>query len=94
MRHQIDSYAGWTADAYGEPQGPFVPERDVENLRQGGAYDVLTPAEVLALVDELGPHGELHFNPLLAGIDPDDACHLLLHADFCGERCLAAKGRP
>ena len=77
LRHQIDSYAGWTADAYGEPQGPFVPERDVENLRQGGAYDVLTPAEVLALVAELGPHGELHFNPLLAGIDPDDAWRML-----------------
>jgi len=54
-----------------------VPERDVENLRQGGAYDVLTPAEVLALVAELGPHGELHFNPLLAGIDPDDAWRML-----------------
>jgi alkanesulfonate monooxygenase SsuD/methylene tetrahydromethanopterin reductase-like flavin-dependent oxidoreductase (luciferase family) len=70
IRHQIDSYAAWTAGAYGTPQGPFVPERDVESLRQGGAYDVVTPDEALAIAEELGDDGELHFNPLLAGIDP------------------------
>jgi len=77
VRHQIDSYAGWTRDAYGAPQGPFVPERDVEELRQGGAYDVMTPDEVLALADTLGPDGELHLNPLLAGINPDAAWAML-----------------
>ena len=77
IRHQIDSYAGWTTDAYGEARGPFVPERDVESLRQGGAYDVMTPDEVLRLADDLGPDGELHLNPLLAGIDPDAAWAML-----------------
>jgi alkanesulfonate monooxygenase SsuD/methylene tetrahydromethanopterin reductase-like flavin-dependent oxidoreductase (luciferase family) len=77
IRHQIDSYAGWTASAYGEPQGPFVPSRDVESLRQGGAYDVMTPDEVVELAAALGPEGELTFNPLLAGIDPAEAWKML-----------------
>jgi len=77
IRHQIDSYAGWTTAAYGRPQGPFVAARDVEQLRQGGAYDVLHPHEVLALAESLGPDGELVLNPLLAGIDPADAWAML-----------------
>jgi alkanesulfonate monooxygenase SsuD/methylene tetrahydromethanopterin reductase-like flavin-dependent oxidoreductase (luciferase family) len=77
IRHQIDSYAAWTTSAYGEPRGPFVPSRDVESLRQGGAYEVMTPDEVLALAETLGPTGELTFNPLLAGIDPARAWAML-----------------
>jgi alkanesulfonate monooxygenase SsuD/methylene tetrahydromethanopterin reductase-like flavin-dependent oxidoreductase (luciferase family) len=77
IRHQIDSYAGWTVAAYGEPQGPFVPSRDVESLRQGGAYEVLTPDEAIALVERLGPDGRLSLNPLLAGIDPAKAWSML-----------------
>ena len=77
IRHQIDSYAAWTKSAYGVPQGPFVPSRDVESLRQGGAYDVMTPAEVIELAEALGPDGELTFNPLLAGIDASRAWKML-----------------
>ena len=77
VRHQIDSYAGWTTRAYGEPSGPFVPSRDVESLRQGGAYEVLHPEEVLELAEALGPTGELVLNPLLAGIDPGEAWAML-----------------
>jgi alkanesulfonate monooxygenase SsuD/methylene tetrahydromethanopterin reductase-like flavin-dependent oxidoreductase (luciferase family) len=77
IRHQIDSYAGWTKSAYGVPSGPFVPSRDVESLRQGGAYDVLTPDEAIELAQSLGPDGELTFNPLLAGIDPAEAWRML-----------------
>jgi alkanesulfonate monooxygenase SsuD/methylene tetrahydromethanopterin reductase-like flavin-dependent oxidoreductase (luciferase family) len=77
IRHQIDSYAAWTTSAYGEPRGPFVPSRDVESLRQGGAYDVMTPDEVLALAESLGTDGELTLNPLLAGIDVARAWEML-----------------
>jgi hypothetical protein len=59
------------------PSGPFVPSRDVESLRQGGAYDVLTPDEAIALAESLGPDGELTLNPLLAGIDPGEAWKML-----------------
>ena len=77
VRHQIDSYAGWTPGAYGRPDGPFVPSRDIESLRQGGAYDVVTPDEAVELARGLGPDGELHLNPLLAGIDPAEAWKML-----------------
>ena len=88
VRHQIDSYAAWTTGAYGRPDGPFVPSRDiagsprtklgsVESLRQGGAYEVLDPDEAIALAERLGPEGELYFNPLLAGIDPAEAWKML-----------------
>ena len=77
IRHQISSYAAWTRAAYGEPLGPFVPKRDTESIRQGGAYEVMTPEEVLDLAEQLGPTGELSFNPLLAGIDPAAAWKML-----------------
>jgi alkanesulfonate monooxygenase SsuD/methylene tetrahydromethanopterin reductase-like flavin-dependent oxidoreductase (luciferase family) len=77
IRHQIDSYAAWTTNAYGEPQGPFVASRDVESLRQGGAYEVLTPDEAIELIAQLGPTGHLRLNPLLSGIDPATAWEML-----------------
>lgn len=77
IRHQIDSYGGWTRSGLGRPDGPFVPTRDIESLSQGGAYQVVDPDEAVALVEDLGPTGELHLNPLLSGIDPDDAWQML-----------------
>jgi alkanesulfonate monooxygenase SsuD/methylene tetrahydromethanopterin reductase-like flavin-dependent oxidoreductase (luciferase family) len=69
--HQINSYAAWTHAAWGRATGPFVPTSDVTDVRQGGAYQVLTPAETIDLAESLGDGGELRFSPLLAGIDPD-----------------------
>jgi alkanesulfonate monooxygenase SsuD/methylene tetrahydromethanopterin reductase-like flavin-dependent oxidoreductase (luciferase family) len=77
IRHQIDSYAGWTTAGHGRPDGPFVPTRDIEELSQGGAYAVVDPDEAVALARDLGPTGELHLNPLLAGIAPADAWEML-----------------
>jgi hypothetical protein len=77
IRHQIDSYGGWTKAGLGRPDGPFVPTRDIESLSQGGAYAVLDPDEAVALANDLGPDGELHLNPLLAGIDPAYAWEML-----------------
>ena len=54
-----------------------MPSRDVESLRQGGAYDVVTPEEAIALAESLGTDGELTFNPLMAGIDPAAAWQML-----------------
>ncbi|MCJ7673446.1 MAG: LLM class flavin-dependent oxidoreductase [Acidimicrobiia bacterium] len=77
IRHQIDSYAAWTEGAYGEAQGPFAASRDIESLRQGGAYEVLTPDEAVDFIQRLGPDGRLSLNPLLAGIDPGAAWKML-----------------
>lgn len=75
--HQINSYAAWTHAAWGRAAGPFVPTADVTDIRQGGAYQVLTPDEAVALGHELGADGELRFSPLLAGIDPSWSAAML-----------------
>jgi hypothetical protein len=49
----------------------------MESLRQNGAYQVVTPDEAIELAATLGPNGELHLNPLLAGIDPAYAQRML-----------------
>lgn len=54
-----------------------MPSRDVESLRQGGAYEVMNPDESLELAQRLGPGGRLSLNPLLAGIDPALAWEML-----------------
>jgi alkanesulfonate monooxygenase SsuD/methylene tetrahydromethanopterin reductase-like flavin-dependent oxidoreductase (luciferase family) len=77
VRHQIDSYGRWTRAGHGRPTGPYVPTEDTESLRQGGAYRVVTPEEAIELAHELGPGGELHLNPLLAGIEPVAARRML-----------------
>ena len=77
IRHQIDSYGQWTREGIGRPTGPYVPTEDMESLRQGGAYEVVTPDEAVELAARLGPGGELHLNPLLAGIDPAAARRML-----------------
>jgi alkanesulfonate monooxygenase SsuD/methylene tetrahydromethanopterin reductase-like flavin-dependent oxidoreductase (luciferase family) len=77
IRHQINSYGQWTAAAYRDPFGPFVPTRDIESLSQGGAYAVVDPDEAIELATALGPDGELHLNPLLSGIEPAYAWEML-----------------
>jgi len=77
IRHQIDSYGQWTRDGIGRPTGPYVPTEDTDSLRQGGAYEVVTPDEAIELATRLGPGGELHLNPLLAGIEPSWARQML-----------------
>ena len=68
VRHQIDSYAGWTTAGLGRADGPFVPP---------DGYVVADPDEAVRLIRDLGPDGELHLNPLLAGIDPAYAWDML-----------------
>ncbi len=77
IRHQIDSYGEWTRTGIGRPTGPYVPTEDMSSLQQDGAYRVVTPEEAVQLAAELGPGGELHLNPLLAGIAPEQARTML-----------------
>ena len=77
IRHQIDSYGAWTQKGLGRATGPYIPTEDMESIRQGGAYQVVTPDEAIQLAAQLGPRGELHLNPLLSGIDPGEAMAML-----------------
>lgn len=68
--HQLRSYSEWTMEAFGRVAGPYAAEITPETVRQGTAYQVLTPEQALQLAAELGNHSVLYLNPLLAGIDP------------------------
>lgn len=77
IRHQIATYAEWTVKGHGKPDGPFIPTNSLDDLKQGGAYQVLDPDEAIALAHDLGPDGEFRLNPLLSGIDPAYAWEML-----------------
>ena len=72
VRHQVQSYAQWTEEAFGTAAGPYAAGGlTLEALRQSDAYRVLTPEQALQLMESLGEDGVLYLNPLLAGIDPE-----------------------
>jgi alkanesulfonate monooxygenase SsuD/methylene tetrahydromethanopterin reductase-like flavin-dependent oxidoreductase (luciferase family) len=72
VRHQVQSYAEWTEEAFGKPAGPYAARGlSLEALQQSDAYKVLTPEQTLGLLESLGEDGVLYLNPLLAGIDPE-----------------------
>jgi alkanesulfonate monooxygenase SsuD/methylene tetrahydromethanopterin reductase-like flavin-dependent oxidoreductase (luciferase family) len=77
--HQIESYNEWTEEAFGKPAGPYASKKSMtlDMIKQSAAYQVLTPDEVLRLVENLGEHSVLFLNPLLAGIDPEFSWQML-----------------
>jgi len=78
VRHQMQSYAEWTEEAFGRPAGPYAGGNiTAETIRQSAAYQVLTPDQTLALATELGPHSVLYLNPLLSGVDPGYSWQML-----------------
>jgi len=77
VMHQFQSYAGWTREAFGRPAGPYAQGVSAEQLMASPAYRVLTPEQALELAAGLGSNSVLYLNPLLAGIDPDDAWSML-----------------
>lgn len=77
IAHQLQSYSDWTREAFGKPAGPYAANMDLAKLRQGDAYQVLSPEQTLELVDHLGDHATLYLNPLLAGVDPRESWRML-----------------
>src|ERR1700761_1832211 len=65
VRHEIASYAEWTT---GDQTGADNTPQPV--WATGDQYAVLTPAEAVSLLRELGPSGALVLHPLVAGLDP------------------------
>jgi alkanesulfonate monooxygenase SsuD/methylene tetrahydromethanopterin reductase-like flavin-dependent oxidoreductase (luciferase family) len=67
--HETNAYGAWQATAHVE--ATYRPYRDVEELRAGGKYRILTPDEYTA---ELEASGNLAFallHPMVGGIPPD-----------------------
>ncbi len=75
--HVLDSYSAWTAEAYGEPRGPYAGGMTPETVRQSHAYQVVTPEDAVALIESLGDHSSLYLTPLFGGIDPKKGWEML-----------------
>ena len=68
--HCVESYTEWTVEAYGAASGPFAKGVDPEDLRNSGAYQVLTPQQAVAMIDGMDDCSTFILTPLLGGIDP------------------------
>jgi len=74
---QIEEYARFTTEAYGEASGPYRGRVDADSARQNPAYQVMTPEQVIGLGQGLGSNGLLLFNPLMGGIPIHEAWRML-----------------
>jgi alkanesulfonate monooxygenase SsuD/methylene tetrahydromethanopterin reductase-like flavin-dependent oxidoreductase (luciferase family) len=72
LNQQIQSYVEQSRKLGVPVRGPWTPGPG-EPL----PYQVLDPEEAIALANSLGAKGELMFQPLLAGIEPDHAWEML-----------------
>ena len=74
---QIDEYAAFTTEGYGESLGPYRGGATPEEARKNPAYQVLTPEEAVSLGQSLGSRGVFLINPLMGGIAPEEAWKML-----------------
>lgn len=72
IKHQIESYQRWSGSA--QTVGPF---QEFDFSKPGGTYQVVTPDELLELIEQLGPDAELSLSPLLGGIGASEAWRML-----------------
>jgi len=69
--HTCNGYNQWAMEAgYDRVNEKFPPMESVEQMKASPRYKVLTPEQCLQYIDSLGPHNELHFNPMQGGLDP------------------------
>ena len=68
--HMVESYTEWTVEAYGQASGPFASGVDPEDLRNSGAYQVLTPEQAVEMINSMPYESGFMLTPLLSGIDP------------------------
>jgi alkanesulfonate monooxygenase SsuD/methylene tetrahydromethanopterin reductase-like flavin-dependent oxidoreductase (luciferase family) len=77
IAHQRASYGAWTRDAFGTEEGPYAAAADDDPLAGRGNYQILDPEQAIELGNRLGRRGWFMFNPLMAGIPPDEAWKML-----------------
>lgn len=68
--HCVESYTQWTVEAYGTAAGPFAKGVDPADLRNSGAYQVVTPQDAVRMINSLHDATTYILTPLLGGIDP------------------------
>jgi alkanesulfonate monooxygenase SsuD/methylene tetrahydromethanopterin reductase-like flavin-dependent oxidoreductase (luciferase family) len=84
--HETNTYGAWLAAA--DERGPYRTTDDVDTLRTGGEYLVLTPDECVARVRD---SGSLLLHPLMGGLDPDLAWESL---ELVASKVIPRLGEP
>jgi alkanesulfonate monooxygenase SsuD/methylene tetrahydromethanopterin reductase-like flavin-dependent oxidoreductase (luciferase family) len=70
--YTTNSYAQWAKER-GVGSTVYVPLERLEDLRSQPIFQVVTPEQCVAYAKSLEPHGELQFQPLFGGLDPQVA---------------------
>ncbi|MFF0014969.1 LLM class flavin-dependent oxidoreductase [Streptomyces sp. NPDC005374] len=73
LLHAANTYARWIADSAQGKSEWYPPIASVDELRAGGAYEIVTPERCVAIGRELGPEGHLILRPLFGGTEPKKA---------------------
>lgn len=68
--HVVESYAAWTVEAYGKAMGPYAAGVDPADVRNSGAYQVLTPEQAVDMINGMTYQSSFILCPLLGGLDP------------------------
>lgn len=68
--HDTNAYAEWVSQTGGDAS-PFRSVADADELRRGGEYKIMTPAELIETVRDMGPLDMVMLHPLMGGIDPE-----------------------
>lgn len=70
--HVITEYAKWAEQEGDASNSPFKGLTDPAALRQAGLFATWTPDQLVAKVREMGPTGQIGFQPLLGGLSPEE----------------------
>lgn len=73
LLHATNTYAHWLAESELGSNEWYPPIESVDQLRAGGAYQIVTPEQCVAIAEELGPTGHLILRPLFGGTEPKTA---------------------
>ncbi|MFI5953156.1 LLM class flavin-dependent oxidoreductase [Cryptosporangium sp. NPDC051539] len=73
LLHAANTYARWIAESAMQRSEWYPPIASVDELRAGGAYEIVTPERCLTIARELGAEGHLIFRPLFGGTEPEKA---------------------
>ena len=73
LPHGANTYARWISEGGLGQSVWYPPLNSVEKLRTGGAYQIVTPGECVAIAEGLGDEGHLILRPLFGGPEPEAA---------------------
>ncbi|SNQ49328.1 Luciferase family protein [Frankia canadensis] len=73
LLHAANTYAQWIADSAMKSNEWYPPISSVDDLRAGGAYQIVSPEGCLEIARQLGPEGHLVLRPLFGGTEPKKA---------------------